>query len=50
MKLKMWIDTGFVGCKYEDELEVPDDITEDECEEEAKVFLHNNILYGWELE
>lgn len=49
-KLKLWIDTGFCGGKYEEEIEVDDKITEEECELEAKVFLNNHIEYGYELE
>ena len=47
--LKMWITTGYAGVGYEEEIEVPDDYTSRQCEEECKVFLHNNIEYGWEL-
>lgn len=47
--LKIWIETGYAGCGYEDEIEVEDDITEEECEIEAKTYLFNNIEYGYEL-
>jgi hypothetical protein len=49
-KLKLWINTGFCGGNYEDEIEVEDDITEEECEIEARTFLNNNIEWGYELE
>lgn len=48
MKLKLWINTGYSGCDYEDEIDVSDDYTEEQCEEEAKIFLFNHIEYGWE--
>lgn len=48
--LKMWIETGYVGANYEEVIEVPDDYTEEQCEEECKLFLSNYIEYGWTLE
>lgn len=48
-KLKLWIDTGFCGGNYEDEIEVEDNITQEECETEARIFLNNHIEYGYEL-
>lgn len=48
--LKLWIETGYCGANYEEEYEVPDDITEEICEEAAKNYLSNNIDFGWVLE
>ena len=47
--LKLWIETGYAGVGYEDEIEVPNDFTEEQCEKEAQIYLHNNIEYGYEL-
>ena len=47
--LKLWIDTGYCGANYEDEIEVPDDYTEEQCEEEARNYVNNHIEYGYEL-
>lgn len=33
----------------EEEIEVPDNITEKECEEETRLFVRDNIGWGWEL-
>lgn len=48
--LKMWIDTDYADINYEETIEVPDDFTEEECEEECKIFLSNHVEYGWTLE
>ena len=48
--LKVFVETGFSGCTYEDEIEVPDDFTYAECEEAAKTFLFDHISYNWILE
>lgn len=48
--LKLWIDTDYANCNYYEEIEVSDDCTEEQCEEECKTFLHNHIEYGWSLE
>lgn len=47
--LKMWIDTDYADINYEETIEVPDDFTEEECEEECKIFLSNHVEYGWIL-
>jgi hypothetical protein len=47
--LKLWIETGYAGCSFEDEIEVPDDYTDEQCEVEAKIFLFNHVEYGYEL-
>ena len=49
-RLRLWIETGYVGGSYEDVIEVPDDYTEEQCEQEAKAYLFNNIEFGYEVE
>nr|DAK00226.1 MAG TPA: hypothetical protein [Bacteriophage sp.] len=49
-KIKLWIETGYVGCDYEDEIEVEDDVTDEKLDEEARIFLFNNIEFGWSEE
>lgn len=48
-KLRVWVSTGYVGAGYEDEFEVEDSITEDECEETAREFMESYIEFGWEV-
>lgn len=52
--ITLWINTGFVGCKYREEVEVPDSewnaLTEqqreDRLDELASEYLHNHIECG----
>jgi len=46
-KVKLWIDTGYVGANYEEVIEVEDDCSEEELEEIAKDYLYNYIYFGW---
>lgn len=46
-KIKLWVKTGFVGADYEEIIEVDDDATDEEIDEEARMFLFDNISYGW---
>ena len=46
-KIVMWIDTGYVGANYEDEVEFDDDASESLIDECARDFLNNHIDYGW---
>lgn len=48
--LKLWINTGYCGADYEEEFEVPDDYTEEQCEIEMEQYVSNHIEYGWSLE
>lgn len=44
-KFKFVIDTGFAGCKYENIVELDDDVTEDELD----IYLYdmiNQYIYG----
>ena len=47
-KIKLWIDTGYVGADYEDIIEVDDDITDDELRDYVEDFVCNYISSGWE--
>ncbi len=47
-KIKLWIETGIVGGDFETIIEVDDDATEEEIEEEASLFLAEHISYGWD--
>ena len=46
-KISFWINTGFAGCNYEETMEFDDSITDEQLDEEAKIFLTNNIDFGW---
>lgn len=46
-KISFWINTGFAGCDYEETMEFDDSITDEQLDEEAKIFLTNNIDFGW---
>ena len=54
IKIKLYIDTGFAGCKHEDVAEVDraeweamsDEDREKHLQEEARDFLANHIDYG----
>jgi hypothetical protein len=46
-RIKLYIETGFVGCRIETTIEVDDD-TSDKCIDElAQDFLFEKIEYGW---
>ena len=42
-KIKLWVETGFVGGEYEDFIEVEDDTTEEELNELAEQFMWERI-------
>lgn len=46
-KIKLWIETGYASCDYDTIIEVDDDATEEEIDEEAYIFLFDKISYGW---
>ena len=46
-KIKVIIDTGFAGGIHEDELEVEDNATDEEIEEEVQDVVFNYISYSW---
>jgi hypothetical protein len=52
-KIRLYVDTGFAGCRHEDFQDLPDDweeMSEEEhqkyLDEEAAVFLQNCISFG----
>lgn len=48
MKVKLYIETGFVGDdEYNEIIEVDDDISENELDELAYEHFIDNIYYGW---
>ena len=49
-KIKLWVETGFVGGEYEDFIEVEDDTTEEELNELAEQFMWECIGCGWSEE
>jgi hypothetical protein len=46
-KIKVYLDTGFAGCKHEDIIEVDDDITDEDVDEIARDTAFNWIEWGW---
>lgn len=50
MKINVSLSIGFVGAVHEDELELPDDATEDDIDEAAKEWAWNYIDIGWHRE
>lgn len=46
-KITFWINTGFAGANYEDTFEYEDDISDEEIGEELKIYLTDNIDFGW---
>ena len=46
-KITFYIETGFVGARYEVTEEFDDDIKASELDEFAEDFLNDHIHYGW---
>lgn len=46
-KIRLWIETGYVGADYDEIIEVPDDVSEEELWEYAEEYVWENISYGW---
>lgn len=46
-KIKAYLETGFAGCRIEEEFEVEDDATQEQIEEEAREAVFNSIDWGW---
>ena len=46
-KIKLWIETGFVGGDFEEIIEVDDNATDEEIWEEADIFLAEHISHRW---
>lgn len=49
MKIKVWSETGLVGGDREEIIEVDDDATADQIEEEAREWFFNYHSYGWKI-
>ena len=48
MIIRAHVEMNLVGCRKEDEIEVPDDVDEDEIEEIVKDWLWDQVSFGWE--
>jgi len=48
MKIKVHLSIGYPGACHDDELEVPDDSTEDDLENETRDWAFNYIEYYYE--
>ena len=46
-KIKAYLDTGFAGCRIEEEFEVENDAPQEQIEEEAREAVFNSIDWGW---
>lgn len=46
-KIRFWAETGYVGATYEDIVEYPDDVTEEELDRDADEWITNYIEYGY---
>ena len=46
-KIKLWVETGYVNANHEVIIEVEDDITDEELDEDAKEYMLDRISYGW---
>lgn len=49
-KVKFYLETGYVGCVFEDIREYPDDVSEEEIESDLDEWKENQISYGWQDE
>lgn len=49
-KIRLFVDTGYPGCDYEDIIEVDDDTTDEELEEMAENLLAESVSCGWHEE
>ena len=46
-KIKLWLETGFIGGDFTEIIEVDDDATDEEIWEEVEMFEAEHISYGW---
>ncbi|MDF2563724.1 MAG: hypothetical protein K0Q53_119 [Massilibacillus sp.] len=46
-KYKFYASTGYVGAEREDIVELPDDYTEEDIQEEFDAWLGNNVELTW---
>jgi hypothetical protein len=47
-KYRVWLNTGFAGVNNEDVIEIEDDATPEEIEEQCKDLAFNDIDWGYE--
>lgn len=47
MIVKWCCETGFAGCDIEDEIEMDDDATDEQIDEEVREAMFNHISYCW---
>lgn len=47
--IQVYVDTGMQGSRVTDTLEVEDDATEEQIEEDAKEVMFNLINWGWRV-
>lgn len=50
MRVKAYVNTGFVGCRHEEVLEFEDDATDEEIEEWVREWMYDRIEWGWSKE
>lgn len=46
-KIKVYLETGFAGCRIEEEFEVEDDATDAQLEEQAREAIFDRVDWGW---
>ena len=46
-KIKLWVDTGFACAVHEEIIEVDDDYSHEELDEDAQEYMFECIEYGW---
>lgn len=47
MRVKLYVETGYVGCDYDEYIDVPDDTPEDELNDMAHELMLDNINWGF---
>lgn len=47
MRVKLYVETGYVNCEHIEYVDVPDDTTEDELNEMARQLMFEYINYGF---
>ena len=45
--ITLYVETGFLGGDSYEDIEVPDNITDEELMEMAQEFMEEHISYGW---
>ena len=47
MIIKVYGEAGVTGAQRSDEIEMPDEATDDECEDAAREWFFNHYNYSW---